>query len=315
MKVSRLERGTYCGGQQAAAVIGAHPFMTAHDVYNDTVNGRMGDRDGVGTFSSNPAMRRGSIIEPGLLEWVKAKRGVSGDLWATDQFYVDHSVPFMAGTVDAVEMAPDGSIEHIHETTSTTTRSLSKWGFDGEPNGALAYKWVQTQFYLGITGAKSATIWLFVTDTGEIREYPTARNDAAIASIRDAVEAFWLDCVMERVPPHIDHSAMSAEALEAMFSVLDRTYEADPTVEAPVTEEIVAAAHEYDAARKAMDVEETRKRAAGTRLKLAMLSGTKCQWDGGRISWSRNRETESFDKEAMITDLCAKLALSDDEKQ
>src|SRR5690606_15115316 len=148
------------------------------------------------------------------------------------------------------------------ELTTCTTRTLNGWGDDGDPGGVARYKWLQVQWYLGISGADEAEVWLFVADTGEIRRYPVARAEDAIASLRENAEDFWLHHVIPQVPAAIDDLDHAAWA--AASEVMDLIYPGTPgdTRECPADDVIRLAAVEYDEARRMVDEWTTRKQAA-----------------------------------------------------
>lgn len=301
MTEPRIARGMYLGGQQIAAVVGAHPYMTAHDVWVHAVHGDNGVRQTNG-YADNPVMRRGMIVEPGLLEWLRVSRGVPRHLWQTDAFLIDPEVPFFAGTLDGIELDANGNRVHLHEVTSTGSRSLAAWGFDGDAGGALPYKWIQAQWYLRNGDIPAGTITLFVGDTGEIRQYPVERDEDAIESLRESGEAFWMDHVMRRVPPPPPKNADIA-GLSNLSSVLDRVFVAAAGIEVDATAALIAAANDYDEARRQMDEAEERKSAAAARVKLELGEGTSAKWTGGRVSWTRNRQTTKTDTEGMKEEL------------
>lgn len=307
--MKRLERGKYLGGHEAAAISGVHPYMTRMDVYAACAGGHKRD------ISNDPAVRRGSIIEPGFLTWIEKQvreeqRGIREVDFRRDVFIVDDKIGYFAGTLDAIEYV-DGVPHHIHEATSTTSRSLGSWGEHGSPTGAAAYKWTQAQWYLANSGAASATVWLFVTDTGEIRRYPVIRNEEAISSIRNVCEEFWINHILTSTPPEIT-AGMDNVTLSRMERALDLIYRGDkeaPPVEA--TEDLVAAANDYDEARLAMNEAEERKRAASARIKDAMKDGTKAKWSGGSVSWVRNKSSTTVDYESLVQRMITRFSLDE----
>lgn len=293
----RLRRGQYIGGHQIGAILGAHPFLTPHDVWSYAMTGETQD------ISEQPAVRRGAIIEPGFLDYIEHNR-CEGTL-ERDKFVVDADIPYFAGTVDAIE-----STGVLHEVTSVTSRSLDKWGRDGDPEGAAPYKFLQSQWYMGITGLKRACIWLFVVDTGDIRHYPFLRDNGLVAKMRAAGENFWLDHVVAKRPPD---APTDLAGLARLCPALDMMYVGREKREMDASDEMRRAAEEYDIARLQMKRAEEAKFAAAAKLKLILGENTNARWDMGSVSWSRTKDTEKFDHDGIIRELSKKAGIDEDE--
>lgn len=304
--MSRLARGTYIGGQQMAAIVGMHPYMSIGDVYAKCALGL--DRKGSTSaeLDADPSvpnvLRRGLICEPGVIDYVEriALLLPRGTL-KRDIFLQDEEIPYLAGTLDAVELGDDGSIEHVHEITVTSTRNVDAWGPDGDPQGAAKYKWIQCQYYQGLSGASGGTIWLFVSDTGELRRYPCDRRDQAIERLRGDAEQFWLENVLPKKAPAVDCVgigawAQSEQSLDAIYAVGDGG-------EIPSTPEMVEAANMYARYREEVKEAEEKKRGYAAQLKSMLGNNTHSRWDGGRVSWKRNKPRKKIDYEAAFKSL------------
>lgn len=292
--MERLERGTYIGGQQIAAIVGQHPYMSAGQVYAHSVTGQTEDISDVGVI------RRGLICERGFIDHIVSQ--LKPKYWDNDVFVIDPDVPFFAGTQDLVEMDEDGAIVHIHELTVTSSRMIDKWGNDGDPNGPMRYKWIQCQWYIGITGAKAGTIWLFVADTGEIRSYPVERSEDSITKLRDLGEEFWLDHVMKKVPP--DGKDLAGVAgWKNVADSMDAIYPTNNGTEIEATPELVTAAMDYEDARLREKDAQDDKRAAQARLKNEMKEADKAAWKYGSVTWKSTKGRQSTDWEAAMTSL------------
>lgn len=180
------------GGHHVAAAMGAHPFLSPHDAYQALVEQDSPD------ISEQPAVRRGRICEPGILEWLK-EQGHKID--AEDYFISGEE--WEGGTIDGVkfsglEVFGLKDIEVVHEVTTCTSKSLDGWGPDG--GKPKAYKEIQTLYYMGQSGAQRGQITLFVVDTGEIRQYHVGRDEERISLIRAAAKKLW-ERVESRDPP------------------------------------------------------------------------------------------------------------------
>jgi predicted phage-related endonuclease len=299
----RMPRGTYLGGQQVAAILGVHPYMSIGHVYERSVYGT-DDVD-----PQRPAIRRGRIVEPGLLEEARTIDEVPADRWHRDVFVRDASVPFFAGTCDALVVGTERPIETIYEVTTCSTRTVHLWGTGVED--CARYKWVQAQWYMGITGAKSARVLCLVTDDDTLLEYTLARDGQAIEQMRDVAEAFWLDHVLERVPPRPDAFGILVDP-EGASDVMDRIYRAaSDGREVEASPLIVEAAHRYGLAREAVKAAEAERARWAATLKGELGDATLARFDGGRVTWTKNKDSVEVDLDGVITDLAKRAQLSE----
>jgi len=312
--LKRLKRGTYIGGQQITAVTGMHPYSSIGDVYAKSVLGVQGITDAeIDADPSSPSvLRRGKICEAGLVDYVeRACLKLPPGTLKRDLFVIDPDVPFFAGTIDAAEVDDQGRITHIHEVTVTSSRAVdAHWGVDGDPGGAAKYKWIQDQWYQGLSGAGGGTIWLMVSDTGEIRRYPVKRSDVAIEQLRNDGEQFWMENVLPKKPPAVDCQGIGAWAVAEKS--LDAMYNTDGGGELEATAALVAAANDYDAARDAVKKAEEWKRGSAAKLKASLQDSTWSKWDGGRVSWKRNKDRKVLDHESAFNKLAAESGMTEE---
>lgn len=279
------KRGSYIGGPDAAAIVGANRYATSADVYARIVHGFRPER--------NARMLRGLIVEPGLIDYAAEWRGVE---IARDCFWLDDRIPFFGCSIDGSEPDIDRP-RVIHETKSYRPSAHGmehdeKWGptdsDDVEPSAAA-----QCQWEMGISGAREAHVWMFRLDEdAEPYHYVVQRDERRIREMRDACEAFWWDHVAVKIPPPV--APYDEDAARAMYptSVKDRRIE--PTAE------IYDAAMKYAAARTMRNMGEAGMKVAGAVLKNALGSAETCSWDAapeiGRwkasISWKSAQLTE-----------------------
>lgn len=316
MATKRLKRGTYLGGQQMAAVVGMHPYMSLGDVYAHAVRGAKSitDEEIHGEPHKPSVLRRGIICEEGVISYIEtmpACLGLPPGTLERDVFVQDKDIPFFAGTIDACELDDQGRISHIHEITVTSTRAVDDhWGVDGDPNGCAKYKWIQNVHYQGISGAGGGTVWLFVSDTGEIRRYPVVRNEKAIEQLRNDGEQFWLEHVLPKKPPKIECTSIGAWAVAEKS--LDAIYGIGDGGPIDATEDIVKASKLYDEARQEVKDAEDRKRGAAAMLKAALGDHSSSKWKGGSVSWKRNRPSSKVNYEHAFKQLAATQGLDDE---
>lgn len=265
-QTNRKERGTYLGGHHASAIVGAHPYLSAADVYREIVEGQ---RENI---SDRPWIRRGAIIEPGLLDWVEREIGLAPGTMMRDQFIVDPEYDFLAGTLDGI--TPD---ECVIEVTSTTSKS-SLWG--SQP---ASYKVDQAQWYMMLAGMRRARIVVMLADTGEIREWQIGRDDERIALLRTAAIGWWERHVIRREP------------------LPEQSPEVEPEgeIEAGEFDDLISELIEWQAKQKLCEesVREIRdqlqteieqrnaKRMRGQRATVSIVTSTRCKTAWDRIAY------------------------------
>lgn len=300
---TRMPRGTYIGGQQVAAILGVHPYMSIGHVY---------ERAAYGTDDVDPqapAIRRGRICEPGLLAEARALDGVPPERWRTDVFVRDAEVPFFAGTCDALVLGADRPVDTIYEVTTCSSRTVHLWGTGIDD--CARYKWVQAQWYMGITGARQARVLALCIDDDDLLEYTVPRDGLAIEQMRDAAAAFWLEHVVAGTPPKPDAFGIACDPRGAS-DVMDRIYRASTDGrEIPASPEIVAAALAYAAAREAKKAAECEMARWAATMKGILEDATLARWPAGRVTWTRNRSSVEVDDEAVLNEIVTRTGISE----
>ncbi len=308
------ERGTYLGGQQIAAVLGLHPYMSIGDVFIHSTQGRQKNEDwDDDDWSSFPgAIRRGMILEPGLCDYVEQQRKLDGspNRFIRDVFVEDPDVPFYAGTLDLVEIDDNDRIVVVHELTGTTMRMADKWGPDGSRD-PMAYKWIQCLWYMGISGAPQGFVWALFADSRDVRRYPVDRNPEALSNARTEGERFWLDHVVTNTPPTKED--MEKGGWGAVADSLNAIYGFGDGGELSPNATVAQAALEYTEANEREKEAKDAKRAASAKLKLELRDHTMCRWEGGTVHWKNNKPRVVVDKDAVINQLAADVAAASGE--
>ena len=283
--VSERRRGTYLGGHDASAILGLNPYASAGDVYAKVACGYQTEQ--------TPRMLRGLIVEPGMIDYVRGQR--QAPAIENDCFFLDDRVPFFGGSVDGVE-----SPRIIHEIKSTLAHG---WGGDlaerwGPTNSDDVERsaWLQCQWYMGITGAREAHVWLLILDDDEEpRHYTVARDEGVIHTLREAAEAFWWDHVVLRVPPAV--ACIDTDAAQRLHpkGVKGMTTE--------VTDSIRWHAEAYALARATAKAAKMAKDTAGAVLKAALGEAEKANAPGLSITWKARELALTTNWEAIAYEL------------
>lgn len=302
-KDKRPARGTYLGGQQVAAICGMHPYKTAGDVWLEA----RGEGDNVDP--QKPAIRRGRIVEPGLLNEALNLDRVLGIIYR-DVFVQDDDIPFFGGTLDAFVTDPEQKT--VYEVTTCTTRTRHLWGAPGTDDCAK-YKWIQSQWYMGLTGAERARIWCLSVDDGDLFDYWIPRRDTAIDSLRDAAADWWWQHVIGGEPPRIDLDVIDAFDASEMMDRIYRAAVGGKELEAQQANHgaVRQLANDYAKARTEEKLAQEEKVRASAQMKELMTEHTLCKFDEGRVSWTRNRPTEKLDEDRLLEALAKKAGVDD----
>ena len=319
LPAGKRQRGTYIGGHDASAILGLNPYRSAGDVYAGIVHGWQQER--------TPRMLRGLIVEEGLMSHAAQMRGTElrgAELIAKaallaqvldeaapiqiarDAFFLDDRIPFFGGSVDAVE-SPFDRPRIIHEAKSTLANGFgteplaTRWGPDGTDDVERT-AWLQVQWYMGITGAQEAHVWLLVLDGDEEpRHYIVPRNRTAIVELREAAEAFWWDHVVPRVPPAVAPKNDGAANAMHPNGVKD--------LKIPASDALKAAAAVFAEARTQAKVLEEVKDTAGATIKNILGQAEKASWDGGSISWKESKLQPATNWEQVAHELALKFRI------
>jgi len=251
-----VDRDSYLGGTDVAAILGRNPWKTPMDVYLRKTKQAPPD-------PTNERMLWGLILEPVILAEYCRRAGL--ELVETQPFVRSETCPWMGGHIDGIarpfEIDPDADAYGdrgkpatlddprgliLLECKAVRRDALPKWE-NGIP---IEYRY-QGQHYLMLRGLK---LCVFVVLFGGqvLRAYPMAEDPVMQAEIREATTRFWTEHVEPRIPP-------DATATEQP----DRPEDPD-AITMPASEAAVAAAMRMIAARnaaKGMDADADAARA------------------------------------------------------
>jgi len=300
----RLRRGTYIGGHHAAAIMDAHPFADIADVWLElTGTKRMPD------ISGDPMVRRGLIIEPGLLDWIVESRGL--DDVRRDVFVKSDSL-HCGGTIDM--MATENGKRQLFEVTSITSRGVDKWR-----DGPAEYKRIQALYYASILAhscgsvVSSIEIVCFVTDTGEIIEHSIPfdfDSQAEAEKIRKACELFWLQNITTMEKPMINAAALGARTDDAAKKLYPNS---NPDLVADATPDLIKLCEDYKRESATEKEAKAGKSTYAGQIKEALGEAGIAKWDGGKVTWKPTKDRTSTDWESMAMSLLR--GVSDEDKR
>lgn len=236
LNVGVLDRSTYIGGSDIAAIMGLSPFKTPLDVFlqkTGQVPPAPPDPERERRF------RRGKLMEPVVLEMLRQDYGI--EVVATNHRYVDPEYPFIAAEIDFEWREGDGSEIANGEIKTVHPFAAGKWGEAGSEDVPIEYA-AQSMWGLMITGRPLCQYGvLFGSDN--LALYHVLRDEETIVNMRALAVSFWTDHVLAGVPP----APRTAEDLRKLWPK-------------PTREEIVATPEIADALAE--------HRALGAEIKL-----------------------------------------------
>lgn len=197
--VGQLDRQTYLGGSDVAAILGLSPYRTPLDVYLDKVEGRLPD---------DPAklkiFKRGTRLEPYILDMLVEETGL--ELVKRGERYRDRDHEFLAAEIDA-EAATGENIE----AKSVNQFGAKEWGTEWTDEIPVHYT-AQAMHGMMINGA-ARTVFPVLIGIDDFRVYKVERDEETIAGIRAKELEFW-QRIQDKNPPE----ATTVGDIERLFA-------------------------------------------------------------------------------------------------
>lgn len=192
--IMTLDRTSYLGGTDVAAVCGRSEYKSRMDVYL-LKTGQMQPHP------ANEAMLWGQLIEPLILDWWETQTGGHTE---RQVFARDKNEPWLAGTADAIGVLPDGR-RVLLEAKKIAASSRSQW----QREIPIDYRY-QVQHYLLVHNMHHAEICVLFGGS-EFAMFHVERDADVIAEIRREARRMWLDHIEQRIPPSpLEHELASA---------------------------------------------------------------------------------------------------------
>lgn len=195
--VGAIDRRTYLGGSDAAAVLGLDPYgKTPLTVY-------LAKRGELETGAPDPErekfLRRRKRFEEPIVAMLKEE--YAGEIVATNARYVDTHFDFLAAEIDFEWKDTDGSIQNgeIKTVSPFAFNEGAGWGDAGTDHIPVHYM-AQVQHGLGVTG-RHVAILAALAGLDTMVFYRIERDEEAIEAMRETMVWFWDNNVLAGVPP------------------------------------------------------------------------------------------------------------------
>jgi putative phage-type endonuclease len=182
------------GGSDAAAVMGASPFMTARDLYYDKLNIAPAD-DGEDNWV---AKQIGHLLEELVAKIFRVKTGY--EVYQLKKMFRHPQHPFMLANVDYFVALPGGDAA-ILEIKTTNYNARDKWWDGGMEIVPLNYE-IQGRHYMAVMDLNRVYYCCLYGNNEDETIIRHIDRDLAYESELTALEEdFWINHIMAEVPP------------------------------------------------------------------------------------------------------------------
>lgn len=278
-------RATGLGGSDVAYVVGASKYKSPFALWQEKTGRVQPD-----TLTSHQ-VRHGSDVEEVIARWFTEDTGIATRKVGT---YADKKHPWMRANPD--RLTADGGILEI-KTTGAFTDKAKTWRSGEVPDDA----YVQSQWYLAVTGRSHAWLAAEVDNTDFIVIGPIDRDEELITEITATAADFWAHVESDEAPP-LDPDVYDSAELNARYPQA-----IDPDSTAEIIDPDVEEAIETLAEVKILEAEiKERKADAEKKVKAAIGDKEFLTLNGRPVAkWSNVAGRRSFNQAAVIEKLAA----------
>jgi len=180
--VGNIDRKTYIGSSDAAAILGVSPWRTALDVYLDKTSGPEPI-----TPEKAAIFKRGHRLEPYILDMLEDEHGIRllrFDDGKRSRRHLDKELPFLAAELDAE--TDDG--KNV-EAKSANFYGKGSWGEQYTDDVPIYYN-AQAQHGMMVRCSQE-TIFPVLIGVDDFRLYHVKRDDEVITYLRQAEIEMW----------------------------------------------------------------------------------------------------------------------------
>ena len=263
------------GGSDVAVIMGYNPWKKPYALYCEKV-GLVPPED----LSENEAVEWGTKLEPIVAQKFSEVTGKKLKRWGT---VCNPDAPWQMANFDRLIVGEDCGLE------CKTANAFKKEEWEGD-NVPDAY-YCQVQWYASLSGLSGW--WIACLIGGQHFEYKyIPRNDAFIADMLEKVTDFWENHVLAKVPPEVDGSESSSEAVKKAYPTSNGMEIALPSQ----ANDLFARLDELDKTAKLI---KEQQEEAKNQLKL-MLGDNEIGVIGDRkVTWKTQKGRASIDSKKL----------------
>lgn len=287
--MTEIDRTTFIGGSDAAAILGISPWKSAFQLYQEKIGAYVEDV----TPQKQRIFARGKRWEPVVVEMLVDElqdRGHDVQIIARNARYQDREFPFMECELD-LELLIDGE-ECNTEMKTVHPFAAKAWGEPGTDELPIYYA-AQCMHGLMIKPRQKCIVAALI-GADDLRIHQIERDEETIAGIRAKELAFW-QRVQDRNPPDPE-TAVDVKWL----------YAKDAGEVAEADDELLRLVGELHFHKTTAKHAETAIERISTQIKLAMGNAALLLYEGRPIAtWKSNKPSRETDWQAIAGELSA----------
>lgn len=264
------------GGSDVAGILGLSKWSTPFSVWMDKTHGSEQEE--------TPAMKRGRMLEPAVLEWAAEDLGLN---WEPGYQMVHPAHDWARMTSDAWTYSDgDSTFDYDGLEAKTVDRfDEDEWGEPGTDQVPLAYR-IQCQWYMVVSGAKLWRLAALSMRQDELRIYEITIEPDVAERLLEVVGSWWERHVIGGERPNLDTTAAARAYLRQKYAnPLEQHIE---TGDADIAQKLLW----YDTAKYFRDGWQAQMDAAAMEIKTLIGGYKGIETPEHRATWSRFERTE-----------------------
>lgn len=276
--IGQLDRSTYLGGSDVAAILGISPWRTPLDVYLDKIQPRKEETD-PGRLK---VLNRGKRMEPYVIDLLAEETGL--EIIRRGERYLDPDLDFIAAEIDA-EAATGENIE----IKTVSPFKAREWGEEQSDEIPLHYA-AQAMHGMMVT-SREVCVFGVLIGGDDFRVYRIERNDVTIDAIRQKEIEFWSRIQARQAP-----EPSTVSDVFRLFGTKDSglAVEASESLQADV---IALKSLKDDAKRLGAQIDLREER-----IKLHMADASILTMNGKPVLTWKEQASKRFDQSAFKAD-------------
>ncbi len=191
------------GGSDAAAIMGADPWRSSYDVYQDRVANEAVEAE------FNESAHWGNVLEDIVAKEFATRNNLQ--LRSINVVYQHDWYPWMLATIDRMIVGEYGELVSFLEVKTRSAYAQHDW-----ENGVPRKVYWQCQHYLAVTGFEECHVAVLIGGQ-KFSSYVVVRNDFDISELIGQELILW-DQIVTKEPPPITASVASNERMDAILA-------------------------------------------------------------------------------------------------
>ena len=284
-----IDRTTFIGGSDAAAILGISPWKSAFQLYQEKIGASTGEE----SQEKKRAFARGKRWEPIVVEMLIDElqdRGHDVQIIGRNARYQDREFPFLACELD-LELLIDGE-ECNAEMKTVHPFAAKAWGEPGTDEIPIYYA-AQAMHGMMVKPRQKCIVAALI-GADDLRVHQIERDEETIYAMCAKEVAFWMR-VQDRNPP----DPQTAEDVKWLYAK-------DCGEIAEANDELLRLVGELHFQKTTAKHAEAAIERISTQIKLAMGNAATLLYEGRPIAtWKSNKPSRKTDWQAVAGELNA----------